>query len=221
MAFNLAATSKYNYYFDQKFGEYKVMKPILHGRNTIFMLLLAVAVLFSSLYIIKTKVDEIREIHELKQFIGAFVEINNYEKIGESDVTTLAKEIYRAGNRFGMDPMLILAVITVESSFNKDAVSPMGARGLMQLLPATAKSISGEMGIEYNGQKTLSDVKTNITLGTYYLSKLSARYKNNMKLYLAAYNYGPEEVDRMLREEGGIPVGYAQRILKTYNKLSL
>ena len=89
----------------------------------------------------------------------------------------------------------------------------------MQLLPATAKSISEEMGLAYNGHKTLNDVRTNINLGTYYLSKLSEKYNNNMKLYLAAYNYGPEQVDRMIKEDG-VPGGYSHKIIKTYNKLS-
>jgi soluble lytic murein transglycosylase-like protein len=221
MTFNLKRTNKYNYYFDKRFGEYKVRKPVLHGRNTILMLALAAVVLVGSLFIIKNEVDELREIHELKQFITAYVDIHKYGKVDEGDVSLLAKEIYRAGNKYGLDPMLILSVITVESSFNKDAVSPMGARGLMQLLPATARNVSLELGVEYNGHKTLHDVRSNITLGTYYLSKLSERYNNNMKLYLAAYNYGPEHIDRVIREEGDVPAGYAGKIIKMYQKISL
>ena len=221
MTFNLKRTKRYNYYFDERFGAYNVRKPLLDGRNTVLMLALAAVVLVGSLFVIKSEVDELREVHELKQFITAFVEINRYGKLDEGEVGILAKEIYRAGDRYGLDPMLILSVITVESAFNNDAVSSMGARGLMQLLPATARDISQELGVEYNGRKTLHDVRSNITLGAYYLSKLSERYNNNMKLYLAAYNYGPEHVDRVLKEEGDIPDVYSYKIIKMYQKISL
>lgn len=221
MAFNLQVTTKYSYYFDKKFGDYKIMKPILHKTNAMVLLFLAASTLFASLYVIKNKVTEARDLYELRQTVSAFVEVNNYVKIDASDINLLTKEIYAAGKKYDVDPNLIFSVIAVESSINKNAVSPMGARGLMQLLPATAKSISEELGMKYSGHKGLSDVKTNITLGTYYLSKLSEKYNNNMKLYLAAYNYGPENIDSMLREDGGVPGHYSNKIIKIYQKLSL
>ena len=198
----------------------KMMKLIPSSKNALFVLALALLVVISSVCVIKGNVNELRKIHELKLVITDFVETQNNVRVKDSDVNLLAREIYTAGRKYNIDPMLIFSVITVESSLDKNAVSPMGARGLMQLLPATAKSISEEMGVAYNGHKTLNDVRTNINLGTYYLSKLSEKYNNNMKLYLAAYNYGPEQVDRMIKEDGGIPGGYSHKIIKTYNKLS-
>ncbi len=198
-----------------------MVKPILHKTSAIVMLGLAATTLLVSLYVIKGRVTEARELNELRQTVSAFVSVNNYGKIDSSDINLLTKEIYAAGKKYDVDPMLVFSVIAVESSLNKNAVSPMGARGLMQLLPATAKSISEELGMEYNGRKGLSDVKTNIILGTYYLSKLSGKYNNNMKLYLAAYNYGPSNIDHMLREEGGVPGAYSNKIIKIYEKLSL
>ena len=197
----------------------KMMRLIPSSKSALFILTLALAVVISSVFAIKGNVDGLRKIHELKLVITDYVETNNYDNVKESDVNLLAREIYTAGRKYKIDPMLIFSVITVESSLNKNAVSPMGARGLMQLLPATAKSISEEMGLAYNGHKTLNDVRTNINLGTYYLSKLSEKYNKNMKLYLAAYNYGPEQVDRMIKEDG-VPGGYSHKIIKTYNKLS-
>ncbi|MCX6112102.1 MAG: lytic transglycosylase domain-containing protein [Proteobacteria bacterium] len=197
-----------------------MMKLIPSSKNALFVLTMALVVVLSSLFVIKGNVNELRKVHELKLVITDFVSSNNNGHVKEADVNLLAREIYTAGRKYNIDPMLIFSVITVESSLNKNAVSPMGARGLMQLLPATAKSISEEMGVAYNGHKALNDVRTNITLGTYYLSKLSERYNNDMKLYLAAYNYGPDEVDRMIKEDGGIPNGYSHKIIKTYNKLN-
>ena len=197
----------------------KMMKLIPSSKSVLLAVTLALLVVVSSVCVIKGNVNELKKIHELKLVITDFVETNNYGNVKEADVNLLAREIYTAGRKYKIDPMLIFSVITVESSLNKNAVSPMGARGLMQLLPATAKSISEEMGVAYNGHKTLNDVRTNINLGTYYLSKLSEKYNNNMKLYLAAYNYGPEQVDRMMKEDG-VPTGYSHKIIKTYNKLS-
>lgn len=96
----------------------------------------------------------------------------------------------------------------------------MGARGLMQLMPGTAKTLCMEMGLPYN-DKVFTDIGTNVHVGTYYLSKLSSKYNNNMQLYLAAYNRGPAQVDRMLKEKNSIPKSYYSKIVKTYQKLSL
>ena len=92
---------------------------------------------------------------------------------------------------YGVDRFLIAAVMRAESNFNRYAISPTGARGFMQLMPETARSL---------GVADSFDPAQNIAGGTLYLAK-QIREFNELSLALAAYNAGPEAV----RKHGGIP----------------
>lgn len=89
---------------------------------------------------------------------------------------------------------LIYAIIRQESAFSDDVVSSAGAHGLMQLMPATAKSISKDKKIAYSNKKQLFSTNKNITIGTAYLQQLHRRFKNHPILVVAAYNAGPRQV---------------------------
>ncbi len=95
--------------------------------------------------------------------------------------------IKKAQQKYGVDFSLIKAVIKVESGFNPNAVSKKGAKGLMQIMPFNYKSLA---------VKDPFDPSQNIMGGTLYLNRLFKRYKNKLPLVLAAYNAGPEAVDK-------------------------
>lgn len=94
----------------------------------------------------------------------------------------------------GLEPELVLAMISVESNGRKGAVSPKGAVGLMQILPSTAREIALKNGMVPPSHSDLVDPDTNIRLGVFYLDKLLGRYDNDLTLALAAYNAGPRRV---------------------------
>lgn len=102
------------------------------------------------------------------------------------------------GTSFQIEPALIAAVIHVESSFNPEAVSKKGARGLMQLMPETAAWLAEQKG-QVLTSENIFEPERNIELGTYYLNSLMKRFSHEY-LALAAYNAGPTTVQRWLDE---------------------
>ena len=103
-------------------------------------------------------------------------------------------------------------MIAVESSGNPPAVSHAGARGLMQLLPATAQGESKELGLVWKGSGTLFDPVVNVKLGISYLSRLVARF-GDLETALVAYNWGPTRIARSVRQGRRLPVRYRHRVL--------
>lgn len=102
------------------------------------------------------------------------------------------QEIKTAAKEFGVDPALVRAVIHAESAFNEKALSPVGAQGLMQLMPGTAR----ELGVD-----NALIAGENIRGGVNYLAKMLKRFHGDTKLATAAYNAGPNAVGRY----GGVP----------------
>lgn len=120
------------------------------------------------------------------------------------------KIILKSSRRHNIDPALVKAVIIAESAMNPHAVSKKGARGLMQLMPETAKSM---------GLKNRTNPRQNIEAGTKYLKYLIDEYDGNIRIALAAYNAGPGAVKRYK----GIPPykrtrQYIQKVLAYYDE---
>lgn len=97
---------------------------------------------------------------------------------------------------------LVHAIIRQESVFDVQARSPVGARGLMQLMPATAKEVAGKLGIPHSTSLLTTNPSHNITLGSAYLSRMIERYDGAYPMAIAAYNAGPGRVDRWIKQFG-------------------
>ncbi len=106
------------------------------------------------------------------------------------------------GHLSEIEPALIFAVTRQESAFDTDAVSPAGARGLMQLMPGTARQVARKLDISYRPQWLIQDPAYNTLLGSSLLSEHVARYNGSYILALAAYNAGTHRVARWRREFG-------------------
>ncbi len=133
---------------------------------------------------------------------------NSRAEIGSE---ALEEIIQRAGSRYGVAPGLIRAVIKAESNFNPNAVSGAGARGLMQLMPGTARSL---------GVTNSLDPEQNVMAGTHYLRKMLDRYGGDIDSALAAYNWGPGNVDRKGCSLPRETRSYLARVKDLYNRYS-
>ena len=88
----------------------------------------------------------------------------------------------------GLEPALVLAIIRQESAFDRGAVSRAGARGLMQLMPATARRVAARAGLPYARARLTEDAAYNLRLGQLYLKDLLAQFGGHYALAIAAYN---------------------------------
>ncbi len=129
---------------------------------------------------------------------------------------------------------LVHAIIHRESMFNTLAVSPAGARGLMQLMPGTARDMARKTGEGYSAEKLMLDARFNVLLGSTYLQELIRRYDGFYPMAIAAYNAGPGRVSSWIEEFGDprdrktdlidwieqIPIyetrNYVQRVMESY-----
>lgn len=130
--------------------------------------------------------------------------------------------IVKYATQFGVRPNLICAMIFSESHFNPKAGSSAGAQGLMQIMPATGRSIASELGEPFGD---LHDPDTNIRYGTWYIKGLLDKYPGREELSIAAYNAGVPRVDRYKDGAGQLPfetVGYIAKVKsaeKKYNEV--
>lgn len=127
------------------------------------------------------------------------------------EVRRTAAALVREAKRNGIEPALVLAVIHTESGYYNFARSSVGALGLMQIMPATGEMLAREAGLRWTGPELLFDPEVNLRLGTRYLAILRARYGDWTRA-LAAYNWGPGEIDRRLAVGEILPDKYANRV---------
>ena len=184
-------------------------KPLRSFKNVVFAV---IAIFVVSNFIDSPFTRVLAPVSALAVAATPAVSIDDYipSDVPTSGDPNLDLIIVHAGRRQGVDPRLIHAVIWQESKYKPEATSHVGAKGLMQLMPATAKRF---------GCEDSNDAESNVAAGTKYLRWLLKRFDGNVTLALAAYNAGEGNVDKY---EGVPPFGeteaYVRIITGRYGK---
>lgn len=139
-----------------------------------------------------------------------------------------SETIVDESDNYGVDPLLVCAIVKSESNYDSEAVSAVGAVGLMQLMPDTAEWLAGKHGIAYD-ESMLYDADYNIKLGCLYLSTLLDYWDGSVVKAVASYNGGHGNVDKWISEGiwdgteediGNIPFSetrtYTQKVMDCY-----
>lgn len=142
-------------------------------------------------------------------------------QLDERTRAEVAQTVSDAAKKYRIDPILILAVMKVESMFNPKAISNAKAYGLMQVRSIVVKDVAPELGILPQDQgRLLANHTFNIEVGVHYLSKLLIKFEGDVKKALMAYNAGPTTVERNYKGRSVPEGGYQGRVLKAYRELS-
>ena len=155
--------------------------------------------------------------------IFSIIEANRPD-IMERKAWEVAEVILTESSKYKLDPILILAVIDVESKFQFGAISPAGARGIMQIMPATGKfllksvrELAREIKADQFTPEHLDNPVVNIKLGTYYLHDLRKSFRN-LNEALTAYNLGPTELRIRMENQIGYTDEYANAVLAAHQR---
>ena len=155
-----------------------------------------------------------REVAGQVHFLSELIKTHNRRLAPNAN--DLAFTIVSESRKANIDPFFVAAVIKAESTFRTEAVSPVGALGLMQIMPATGKYISKKANLGWQGVRALYSPRYNIELGIAYLQYLDRRFKGNKENMLIAYNWGPGNLSQALRGQRkvpGSPRSYARQII--------
>ncbi len=177
--------------------------------------------------LLQQKEQHVEQLERRVEIIDAIKGLS-HANVSEKDVKKIAKQIDFVSQKYGHDPLLLVSIMSTESSFLPTARSHVGARGLMQLMPKTGSYLSKQvkktpMLIGYDTKDgipnfTYQDIEGNIQLGALYFTQLLMRYKN-LDHALFAYNMGPTKLDERLKNGGSVPLSYREKVMRTYNNL--
>src|SRR6266508_3125048 len=152
----------------------------------------------------KVKSVEVSEKQWAKEFVKIYSIVKSHRPdITDGEIWRVSEVIFEESSKRKLDPLLVLAVIQIESGFQYTAVSSNGARGIMQIMPDTGKSLAQLLGKQHGLRPvtftpdSLDDPLFNIRLGIYYLHNLKKQFRD-LSLTLSAYNVGPAEVQSRL-----------------------
>ena len=141
------------------------------------------------------------------------------DEISIERARSIAETVLKSSKTHNVDYRLILAMMKVESNFRARAVSPMGARGIMQVKPSLARYIADDAGVEWKGNATLDDPHTNVRIGVYFLSELLEDFKT-APLALFAYNIGPTRLKELLSDDENLTSAFVRQVFGEYRTLS-
>ena len=136
--------------------------------------------------------------------IATAASLGEYDDLSLRYPLPFKTEFEASSSKASISPTWAYGIARSESLFMRDVRSSAGAIGLMQLMPATGRSVAKALQLHYTGLDTLTDPENNIRLGTGYLGQMEERYGGNLVLATAAYNAGPHRVDRWLPESGSV-----------------
>lgn len=189
----------------------------------------------------------------LRSLMGAYENIQAYNRSSYIGETTFGRSRYNQGlhgakdlwqftyplafkehvqnysKKYGIPEALAWAIMRAESQYNPNVISPVGARGLMQLMPFTARQVGKLVGENVTDDAQLLDPGLNIRLGTRYLSRLSQKFEDFVPLVAAGYNAGPHRVWAWLKGFGNLQMDefiehipfpetrdYAKKVVRNY-----
>jgi len=199
-------------------------KSSLRILATSFLVLLPVHFLFPSQLKGPARLEDLARFGGLGREIlriYSLIKLNRAD-VEESPAWDMAKIIARESRKNSLDPILVVAVINIESQFRPDAVSKKGARGLMQIRPEAAAELAqvpypeAHLIASSTNPDLLHDTTTNIKIGVSYLGHLRKRFRD-LKLALMAYNCGPTKIQKTLDENEELDQAYALKVLSTYD----
>ena len=142
-------------------------------------------------------------------------------RMSDEALARLTRSIADESEKHSLDPMLVMAIIEVESRFDQKAVSPQGALGLMQVQPIVVAALveEGKISPADKPQKlNLKDPVVNVKVGASYLAHMKDLF-GDLKIALTAYNAGPTWVSKMIAAKQTLPLQYATKVLSTQRSL--
>jgi soluble lytic murein transglycosylase len=202
-----------------EFGSYPVRDEAEHVQRAIQLIEERDLLVSPSDSIRLTSAGITRKTAQIHQFVIEYTE-RSLRGEWKAHAPKIARAILDSSTRHGFDPLLLLAVIQNESSFNPTVIGMHGEIGLMQLKPDTAEWVAKKSRIRWTGADMLRDPIANVRLGTAYLSMLKAKFGFEKDLYLAAYNMGVRNLNRLL-STNGYPQIYPQRTVQHYSRIYL
>lgn len=165
-----------------------------------------------------------REASRSRDLVRIFSIIRSHRPdAAEPEVWRISEVIHEESTKRRLDPLMVLALIRVESRFQTQAVSPAGARGIMQIMPETGKTLAAALGGEHSSlparftAESLDDPILNLRLGIHYLHDLKNQFQN-WTATLTAYNFGPGDTWSRIEKNAGLSEEFAMLVINAYER---
>jgi len=146
--------------------------------------------------------------------------LHKVAKIPGDRAREIVDSVLHETNKYeGIDYQMVLGLIVVESRGNIKATSPVGARGLMQIMPATGQFIAASFSEKWEGRQSLYEVERNIRYGVWYLDHLQKQFPDNEQAMVAAYNWGPPNVRNRMKKGHALPRVYPRKVREAQERI--